>query len=210
MFGISDGSYKDIKEVRIMNLASNIFLNPDMAIEGHLRYQRVGLDACIKKLLEEGTAQVELMLLEPNPGNLKDVESKISNDRLAVKGKAVQGAWRALFDKVEQDELYKERVKEPSTFCYYAMKTSMPIGIISVKFGGENSIRNFVHVDLYTAALDTEDNRRVINIWERNDPENYRFFVRNFDDIKRNKELCSRMPTRADMKAYLEEDGTDG
>ncbi len=84
------------------------------------------------------------------------------------------------------------------------MKTSMPFGIFNVEFSDEMKKYNHVKVDIYSAALDNEDNRRSFVIWEEDDPENYQFFVQNFMNIKGNPSLCEKVQTES-LKQWADE-----
>ena len=65
---------------------------------------------------------------------------------------------------------------------------------------------NHVKVDLYSAALHNENERRSFVIWEKDDPDNYNFFVNNFDDIKGNPSLCTPHRNPLDtLKQWAEE-----
>ena len=81
----------------------------------------------------------------------------------------------------------------PISFHLRVMKTSMPFAIFNVEFLGDAQRFNHVKVDLYSAELDDEDNRRSFVIWQEDDPENYQFFVHNFANILNNPSLCEKV-----------------
>lgn len=135
---ITDGSYRQISHVRIMNLASNLIINPAIGEIGHIPTADIPLSDAIKKIMEETSASVDLMLTQPNHCNIKDAESKIANQRAGSGAEAVYSAWKTLYSNLSTDTVYAKRSSEnPILFHLYAMKISMPFGIFNVEFCGE-------------------------------------------------------------------------
>lgn len=98
-----------------------------------------------------------------------------------------------MYKNLTTDTIYRKRATDiPIHFWLYTFKTSLPFGIFNVEFMGEAQKYSHVKVDIYSAALHNEDERRSFVIWEKDDPENYKFFVDNFNDIRQNKSLCTR------------------
>ena len=190
---ISDKLYKQIRRIRIMNFASNLVINPKIGEIGHIPSKDICLAEAIEKIMEETRATVEFILTEPNESNINDLETKVANRRAGSSKGALYSALAALYEKLTTDTIYaKHRITIPVLFDFYVIKTSMPFGIFNVEFLGEASRYNHVKVDLYSAALDNEDDRRSFVIWQDNNPENYQFFVDNFNRIKNNPILCKR------------------
>ena len=81
----------------------------------------------------------------------------------------------------------------------------MPFGIFNVEFMDEAKKYNHVKVDIYSAALDNEDDRRSFVIWQKDDPKNYKFFVDNFNDTKQNGTLCTRHHSFEKLKKWAQE-----
>ena len=85
----------------------------------------------------------------------------------------------------------------------YVSKISIPFGIFNVEFLGKESRWNHVKVDLYSAGLNNEDDRRSFIIWQENDSKNYDFFIHNFDNIKRDSRICE-VPTLNMLKEWAD------
>lgn len=202
---ISDGLYKQIRRIRIMNFSSNLIINPEIGEIGHIPPKDMGLSDGIEKIMRETNANVELILTQPNENNVKDLETKIANLRAGSSKGALYSALATLYKNLSTDTIYAQHsTSTPVLFQLYVMKTSMPFGIFNVEFLGEARRLNHVKVDLYSAALDNEDDRRSFVIWQDEDPENYQFFVHNFTNIKKNPLLCEEV--KLDMlKAWAEE-----
>lgn len=190
---ISDGLYKKIRCIRIMNFASNLIINSDIGEIGHFPSKGIQLADGIEKIMKETKASVELILTEPNENNINDLKTKIANHRAGSSRGALYSALATLYKNLTTDTVYAQRSKTtPIMFDFYVMKTSMPFGIFNVEFLNEASEYNHVKVDLYSAALDDEDDRRSFIIWQADDPENYYFFVHNFNSVKNNPILCEK------------------
>lgn len=204
---ISDGLYRQIRFIRIMNFASNLIINPEMAEIGHIASSDILLSDAIVRIMKETEATVELVLTEPNKYNVKDLDTKIANRRAGSCADALYSALATLYRNFSTDTIYATRWKSrPRLFFFYLMKTSMPFGIFNVEFIGEASRYNHVKVDLYSAALKTEDDRRSFVIWQTQDPENYKFFVDNFNNIKNNEGLC-KQPRLDELRKIVEKSG---
>lgn len=186
---IRDGTYRKIRSIKIMNLASNLLINPE--IGASLLPEDMSLKSAIIKIMEETRANIELMLLEPNRCNLRDLQTKIANCRPGDQKGCLYSALATLYQNLSTDTIYARRSSSKDVlFRFYVMKTCMPFGIFNVEFLGEASKFDHVKVDLYSAALHSEDERRSFVIWREDDPDNYRFFVNNFDTIKNNPIIC--------------------
>ncbi|MCI9311666.1 MAG: nucleotide-binding protein [Lawsonibacter sp.] len=202
---IRDGLYKQIRRIRIMNFASNLAINPEIGEIGHIPTKDISLSDGIEKIMSETNATVELILTQPNEYNIKDLETKIANLRAGSSGGALYSALATLYKNLSTNTIYAQRsTSTPVLFQLYVMKTSMPFGIFNVEFLGDARRLNHVKVDLYSAVLDNEDDRRSFVIWQDEDPENYQFFVHNFANIKKNPLLCEE--AKLDMlKSWAEE-----
>lgn len=201
---ISDSIYKQIIQIRLMNLCCNHLINPQVCDPFHNAPGDIQLRDAIEKILNETNATMDLILLDPNEYNLKDVKTKIANRRAGSAAGALYSALSALYKDLTEETIYAARYKSlPILFQIFMMKTSMPFGIFGAEFAGEASKYNYVKVDLYSAALDSEGNRRSFVIWQADDPENYSFFVNNFEKVKNNEQLCEKLSLKK-LKAWGE------
>lgn len=203
---ITDKLYKNIKRVRIMNFASNLLINPLVGEKGHIPTKDISLSQAMEAIMREADATVELILTEPNPYNLQDLKSKIANQNAGSEEGALYSALATMYKNLTTDTIYREKASEiPVHFWLYTLNISMPFGIFNVEFLDETKY-NHVKVDLYSAALHNENERRSFVIWEKDDPDNYNFFVNNFDDIKGNPSLCTPHRNPLDtLKQWAEE-----
>lgn len=201
---ISDNKYKKIRSIKIMNFASNILINPEFGEIGHL-LDGLSLSDAIEKIMRETDANVELILAKPTRYNLNDLETKIANQKAGSSAGALYSALWTLYKNLSNKDTiyYQRKFLPPHLFSFYVMKTSIPFGIFNVEFLGEYRNLNHVKVDLYSAALDNEDSRRSFVVWQASDPDNYDFFVKNFDNIKRDPRLCEE-PTLEMLKEWAE------
>jgi len=187
---LSDGKYKYIKNMRLMNFACNLFLNPEMADIGELDSAGISpLSQSLNRIMEETNAQLELMLTDPTEYNLFDAETKIANQRAGSSANAIRSAIEAVSDMLSPEKSIYGKLY-PNRFQFYLSKICLPFGIFNVEFMREYEQYNHVKVDLYSATLDNEDNRRSFIVWARNDSANYHFFIDNFNTMKRASSIC--------------------
>ena len=203
---ITDGLYKKIRRIRIMNFASNLIINPEIGEMGHIPSKDIRLSDAIEKIVTETSAALEVILTEPTQYNLADLQSKIANYNAGSAEGALYSALATMYKNLSTDTIYRKRATEvPIHFWLYTLRTSMPFGIFNVEFMDEAKKYNHVKVDIYSAALDNEDDRRSFVIWQKDDPKNYKFFVDNFNDIKQNGTLCTRHHSFEKLKKWAQE-----
>ena len=196
---ISDGYYKSIRKIRILNFAGNLLINPEIGDSGHIEQMKdIKLNQAMEMIMRESTAALELILTKPTRYNLTDLETKVANQRAGSSTSAVYSAiynvYKMLSDK--SSVYYSAWNSLPARFCFYVMKVSIPFAIFNVEFLDKYREFNHVKIDLYSASLDNEDNRRSFVIWQKDDPANYSFFVNNFNSIKINPKLCEKPPVK--------------
>ena len=203
---ITDGLYKKIRRIRIMNFASNLIINPEIGEMGHIPSKDIRLSDAIEKIATETSAALEVILTEPTQYNLADLQSKIANYNAGSAEGALYSALATMYKNLSADTIYRKRATEvPIHLWLYTLRTSMPFGIFNVEFMDEAKKYNHVKVDIYSAALDNEDDRRSFVIWQKDDPKNYKFFVDNFNDIKQNRTLCTRHRSFEKLKKWAQE-----
>lgn len=199
---MSDGGYKHIRNIRLMNLACNLFLNPEIADSRDLGENRISyLSRDLNDIMCKTDARLELMLIEPSNYNLLDIKTKIANHRAGGSEGTVCSAIKAAYNMLSSDTIYNHLNR--SRFEFFLSRISLPFGIFNVEFLPGHEQFNHVKVDLYSAALDSEDERRCFIIWESTDPINYRFFVDNFIRMKRDRDIC-KQPTVKELKKWVE------
>lgn len=200
-FHISDNNYKDIRCIRIMNLAGSLIINPEMADYGQLcEMKDLQLSDVLKMILSKTKAKVEYILTEPNPYNLTDAATKIVNKGAGSTEQTIISALREMYSKLTTNTVYQKRYKNvPVTFYLYLLKISMPYGILNVEFG--NRKYNHVKVDLYSCALTEDHERRSFIIWQEDDPDNYNFFINNFISIKNNRSISTEIKGEAGLES---------
>ena len=180
---ISDGLYRNITSIRMMNFANNLTINPEVADRGHLT-DTLSLSYGINKILEDSQVNFELILTNPNPCNLMDIQTKIKNHNAGGSPEgAIYSALAKLYEALNSDTIYRQ-LYQAKRFHLYLMDVSMPFGIFNVEFSDKYASLSHVKIDLYSACLANERERRSFIIWKTIDPQNYDFFINNFDRVK--------------------------
>lgn len=186
---ISDGLYSEIREIRLMNICSNFIIAPS-AINITHDVDDVKISDSIEKILKNGRVGFNLILIEPNQYNLKDINTKIACRTKGSSKEQLYSSLNALYEKLKDNNSIYSQLSKKGQFALYLMKISMPYAIFNVVFSHDYKEYNHVKVDLYSAAINNENERRSFIIWQKDDPDNYKFFVDNFDVIKANTEIC--------------------
>ena len=202
---ISDNAYKKITHIRLMNLASNLVINPENALSYHMPSHTVGsidLAEAFSKILSETEAHLDLVLLKPNQSNIKDIQTKIANAILDKKEGALYSALAKLYTAIygPDDNCFK-KANRSGHLNFKVMKTSMPFSIFNVVFSDNLKRYNHVKIDLYSANLSNENDRRSFVIYQEKDPENYEYFIHNFDNIFQNPALTEWV-TESNLKRW--------
>ncbi len=185
-----------------MNFASNLFVNPEVADFGHfVRGETISMAEAMNKIMAETEATMALVLTKPTEYNLLDVETKIPNHRAGGAAGAIRSAVVAVYNMLTSNTVYRDL--NGRRFEFYLSKISMPFGIFNVVFGGEYERFNHIKIDLYSAELNNEDDRRSFIIWQYDDPTNYQFFLDTFNRMKQNGKICE-VQTVDSLKAMVD------
>lgn len=198
---MEDGGYKHIKKLRLMNIASSLSIDPQAADANH----QPGMASALEKILQEGQAVMEFMLLEPHPHNLRSAATQIANPTKGTKEEVVRSAWESLYYKLSSATVYREAYEmRPKRFLCFSLNVGLPYALFQVEFAGEYQRYDHVKIDLYSPEIGNEDERRSFIIWKDLDRENYDFFVQNFNRIKGNIAI-SHQPTIEEIKGWITE-----
>lgn len=199
---LDDGGYHHIHRIRLMNLASNLLVNPELADVEHIQQSPIGLSDAIQKILQESKATLELMLIEPHLANLRDSITKMANPNAGPRENLIYNAWKTIYNNLRTDTVYKKAYDEHRFLCF-SINIGIPYAIFNVEFGGEYEQYDHVKIDLYSSEIGNENQRRSFIIWKDIDYENYSFFIENFDSVKRNTEICQQ-PELSKIRGWLD------
>ncbi len=193
---ISSKNYKYIRSIRLLNFAGTQFFNPQYGVND---VRTIRLADAIRTVMEHGNATFEVILTKPTDSNLNDLRTKISNFRIGAEG-AIFGTFYALNELVNKEGLYKT-LCESKRFLYFTTNISIPYSIFNVEYHKNYSYLNHVNIDLYSAQLTGEDERRSMIIWQAKDKENYKFFVDNYCNIRNN---CAEVPSTQELAQWAD------
>lgn len=197
---VSGDLYKEIRVIRLMNMCSNFVISPNKINVAH-DVDSIRMSDAIEKVMGNGRVKFEMILTEPNKYNLKDMDTKIASRAAGSLREQINSSLNALYKNLNGDTIFRE-LSERNRFALYLMKISMPYAIFNVEFSHDYKELNHVKVDLYSAMIGNENNRRSFIIWQKDNPDNYKFFVDNFDSIKTNKEICVKIDNPEYLKKY--------
>lgn len=200
---LNDGGYRHIRRIRLMNLASNFILNPDIIDMGQFQQSPSELSKALQRILKGRTAVLDLMLAEPHPANLKDAVTKMANPVAGSRENLIYYGWEAIFNNMLADTIYKKAYEE-HRFLYFSLNIVAPYALFGVEFDNEYQQYDHVKIDLYSPGIGSEDQRRSFIIWKDLDYKNYHFFIENFDRVKSDRTICQQ-PELDTIKGWLDE-----
>lgn len=197
---ISDGLYSEIREIRLMNICSNFIFSPNAINIAH-DVDDIRISDAIKKIMENGGTRFDVVLTEPNGYNLKDINTKIANHTQGSAKGQLYSSLDTLYKELKNNTIFSQLSKK-GQFNLYLMKISIPYAMLNVVFSRGYEEFNHVKVDLYSPMISNENDRRSFIIWQKNDWDNYKFFIDNFDLIKTNMEICIKVDKPDILKKY--------
>jgi len=200
---LNDGGYQHIHKIQIMNLASNLLVNPELADMEHIQQSPVKLSDAIQKILQESNATLDLMLIEPHSANLRDSVTKMANSNAGSRENLIYSAWETIYNNLCSDTIYKKAYDQHRFRCF-SINVGIPYALFNVEFDNEYQKYDHVKIDLYSSEIGNENQRRSFIVWKDIDFENYIFFTGNFDSVKRNKEICQQ-PELLKIKDWINE-----
>lgn len=199
----NDDGYKHIRRIRIMNLASNLLVNPEIANVEHIHQSPTALSKAMQKILQETSATLDLMLIEPHSANLRDSVTKMANSNAGPRENLVYSAWETIYNNLLLDTIYK-KAYDQHRFCCFSINIGIPYALFSVEFDREHEKYDHVKIDLYSSEIGNENQRRSFIVWKDLDPENFTFLTENFDSVKRNLGICQQ-PDLPTIKGWIDE-----
>ncbi len=191
-----------IREVRFLNFASTVILTPDLVDPHHAG--AVILSEKINRLLEMGK-YVEFIITEPGSFAMKDAVDKVANNTVGDNIEATfYAAYAGIIEKLKDHEspFYKAYTDRRRRFNYYVTDIALPFAIFITEYEKGYEKYNCIKIDLYSAELKAEKDRRSMYIMEANDPKNYEFFRNNYFDIR--SRCCKDNHEPAHRREWLE------
>lgn len=186
-------------------MASNLIINPNRAANAdHIIDENQTPADYINKILSETDARMDLLLLEPTVNNLNDIRTKIANETAGSPKGALFSALATMYDNLygSGPNCFRKKKNGRKLVNFKVMNTSMPFAIFGVEYSKDYKQFNHVKIDLYSAMLDNENNRRSFVIWQKEDPDNYLFFINNFDSVFNETNNLSRRAAEEDLKGW--------
>jgi hypothetical protein len=202
---IDEDVSKHITHLRMLCLTGNQFINPDEMSENRMEiHESISISEAIRSILDKTGAQLDLILAKPTKSELEDVEHKISNSRGGAE-KTSYSAQSRLYKLLTSDKTFIKALHE-GRFCYCVVDMCIPFAIFAVEYKSEYAFLNHVKIDPYSLHMTDENEMRTMIIWQNSDKENYEYFLRNFNEIR--KTLKPLKP--ADLKDWSDKWENEG
>ncbi|MDR1158209.1 MAG: nucleotide-binding protein [Oscillospiraceae bacterium] len=176
-----------VHEIRLLNFAGTSILTPQYSDFYHrnekISHHKVG--EFLEYSLKNG-AHLEMIINAPTPFVVQDGVRKINTSALDRDKQEIvfYSSYFAIRKLLENENEYKTAYEDNKRFDYHLTDIVLPFAIFEVIYKDEFAYMTHIKVDLYSAELDREENRRSMVIWKTEDPNNYDFFHRNYDAVR--------------------------
>ena len=175
-----------IKEIRMANFASNVWLNTEL-VDAEALPSRSALVKLMQELVEKENIRLTMVVTAPGSQAAKEAISseKVININTTVEDreKLFYCAYYAIRQNIQPGGYLHNSFKE-GDFKYRLTDISLPYGIFQVIY--KDKTKNHIKLDLYSPYIAREKERRSIFIYEDKNPEDYNYFSKEFDNIFKN------------------------
>lgn len=175
-----------IKEIRIANYTSNVWLNTEL-VDAIGLSSRSALVQRMQELVEKENIRLTMVITAPGSQASKEAISseKVININTTIEDreKLFYCAYYAIRQNIQPGGYLHNSFKE-GDFKYRLTDISLPYGIFQVIY--EDKSKNHIKLDLYSPYIAREKERRSIFIYEEQNPEDYNYFSKDFDNIFKN------------------------
>lgn len=175
-----------IKEIRVLNFASSSILSPGIVDFIGLPSRSEFSDR-IEDLVCKENIKLTLIINAPESEAAKEAitNGKIVNQNTDCQNRdqVFYQAYAGIQRRIRKNEIFYESFKK-GNFKYRVTTVSLPYAIFQVKY--EDETKNHIKIDLYSPYISSESKRRTFYIFSQIDPENYKFFEENFDNVYKN------------------------
>ncbi len=175
-----------IKEIRILNYACNAILSPHIVDYIGMPSNRDFSDTIDKLVVDEN---IRLTIVITAPMSMAAEEALTSqkivnlNTDTHNRNQVFFQSFSGIQNRIDVGGSFYHSYQS-GRFNYRITQIALPYGLFQVKYNDPS--KDHIKIDLYSPYISRESKRRSIFIYKATDPENYRFFEENFDNIFKN------------------------
>lgn len=183
-----------VKYIHMSCYAASIIFASDKNLVDERAYDRGLISRIFQYLLQDEEFSFELITSAPDSLGAQDavVNKKLGNSSLEEYPEAIFLASYANIKKLlKENEIYK-KASEERRFRFMVSECVMPYSIFQIVYKKKWEEYNHVKIELYSEGIVSNMERRSIIIFEKDDKENYDFFVNRYNylrNLKKSKEL---------------------
>lgn len=160
-------------------------------IYGRERADRVDPKRAIFENCLSGGTEFEVIL--PMPGSLGEADAGTFKLRQGYFGRSGMDMVALTRERLLEDmEIMKKRGQSNRISLFFT-ECALPYALMIVTFK-DAPARDHIKVDLLSPYLRDDLSRRSFYIYRDQDPDNYGFFLQNYQDILRQSTSCDRLP----------------
>ena len=195
-----------VREINISCYAGNIIFTPERESVDRRAYDLGMMFKVFRAMLSDPDFTLRLMINAPDSPAVADAirYSRLGNNAFEECPEVVFYSAYAGIQSLMAEEPFRSARKE-KRFQLTLTDCVMPYSLFHVIYKSGWEEFNHVKVDLYSLNLDSSVDRRSMLIFERDDPENYRFFVQQFEYLRNQELRASRERIRQNNDKWLRE-----
>lgn len=176
-----------ISGIRIACYSANILFAPSRTIVDKASFDGGTLSRVFSRLLKDPDFTLEVIVTAPNSPCANDAinASKLGNSARRVHPEAVfLSSYNNILTLIESDTVFREAYTT-GRFQFFLAENVLPYALFQVQYKGGMEANDYIKVDLYSEGLDSNSDRRCMLIFKNDDSENYDFFNRSYDAIRK-------------------------
>lgn len=195
-----------VREINLACYAGSIIFTPERHSVDRRAYDIGKMFKIFRALLTDSEFTLRLVINAPDSPAVQDAVrySRLGNNAYEERPEAVflsaySGIRGLLAEEPFRTAEKEKRLSLTLTDCV------MPFSIFHVVYKKGWETFNHVKIDLYSLDLDSSADRRSMLIFEKDDPENYQFFVHQFEFLRKQDLKSTRDRIRQNNDKWLQE-----
>lgn len=195
-----------VKQINMSCYAASLIFAPGRNLVDQQSYDYGMMFNIFSQLLYDNEFSMTIITNAPGSPPTADAikTNKLGNDALADNPNAIFLVSYANICKLLENEPYHS-AKQENRFKYLLTKNILPFAFFQIIYKNEWREFNHIKIDLYTEGVQFSANRRSMIIFEKDNPETYRFFEQQFAHLKNREKHESAKLIKSKHNVWIEQ-----
>ena len=195
-----------IQEINMLCYAANIIFSPDINLVDRHAYDYGTMFNLFTYLLQDEEFNLRIITTAPASDTVKDAIAfeKIGNSAVEDNEEIAFFSSYAGIRNLMETEPYKTSINN-RRFTYMLTECVLPYALFHTVYKKGYEQFNHIKVDLYSVGIDSVMERRSMMFFEKDQKENYDFFVNQFKYIKNVSRKRSSQLIRENHNTWIDE-----